>query len=95
MKRRNPDPHSYWNRRPYLLNKRKSHPGAVFCRVSSVCPEMNKRGRLFKRWIAAGRLYTMHGICLLSASGRVPHLREAMQEGRLFLRTDKGGKNLY
>nr|UWD63617.1 MAG: hypothetical protein [Bacteriophage sp.] len=56
---------------------------------------MNKRGRLFKHWIAAGRLYTMHGICLLSASGRVPHLREAMQEGRLFLRTDKGGKNLY
>lgn len=94
MTKRNPDPLSYWHRRPYLVNRIKSQPGAVFCRVKDVCPIANKRGKLFKRWQAAGRLYTMHGICLLSASGRVPHLRAAMEEGRLFLRTDNGGKNL-
>lgn len=95
MTTRNPDPLSYWHRRPYLVNKIKTHPGAVFCRVNDVCPVANKRGALFKRWNAAGRLYTMHGICLMRASGPTKYLREAMQEGRLFLRTDRGGKNLF
>ena len=95
MTTRNPDRLAYWHRRPYLVNRIKSQPGAVFCRVKDVCPVMNKRGRLFLRWMSQGRLYTMHGICLMSTTGRVPHIRAAMEEGRLFLRTDKGGKKLF